>query len=126
METDDYGLGDREENSNKKILAGSIYRICGGSVSVCRGLERVAARGNAGGKKLCLREYYGNRRREKLDKINGLIENYYLYEDEIDADALIEGMYSGTRRRWGTPIQHIMTRKPHRSSWKPQAANSLA
>lgn len=32
---------------------------------------------------------------DKLDQINGLIERYYLYEDEIDEDALIDGIYSG-------------------------------
>ena len=31
----------------------------------------------------------------KLKMINALIDKYYLYEDEIDADALIEGIYSG-------------------------------
>ena len=40
---------------------------------------------------------------EKLDKINGLIESYYLYEDEIDADALIDGIYSGYASELGDP-----------------------
>ena len=40
---------------------------------------------------------------KKLDKINRLIESYYLYEDEIDADALIEGMYSGYAAALGDP-----------------------
>lgn len=40
---------------------------------------------------------------EKLDKINGLIEAYYLYEDEIDADALIDGIYSGYASELGDP-----------------------
>ena len=31
----------------------------------------------------------------KLDRLNALIEKYYLYEDEIDKDALVEGIYSG-------------------------------
>ena len=29
---------------------------------------------------------------EKLDKINGLIEEYYLYDDEVDEDTLIDGI----------------------------------
>lgn len=32
---------------------------------------------------------------KKLDQINGLIEKYYLYGDEIDTDKLTEGIYSG-------------------------------
>ena len=31
---------------------------------------------------------------QKLDQLNGLIESYYLYEDEIDEDVLIDGIYS--------------------------------
>ena len=31
----------------------------------------------------------------KLDRLNALIEKYYLYEDEIDKDALVEGIFSG-------------------------------
>ena len=31
--------------------------------------------------------------KDKLDQINALIENYYLYEDDIDEDTLIEGIY---------------------------------
>lgn len=40
---------------------------------------------------------------EKLDQINGLIEDYYLYEDEIDQDALISGIYSGYAAALGDP-----------------------
>ena len=40
---------------------------------------------------------------DKLDQINGLIENYYLYEDEIDEDALIYGIYSGYASALGDP-----------------------
>lgn len=40
---------------------------------------------------------------DKLDQINGLIENYYLYEDEIDEDALIDGIYSGYASALGDP-----------------------
>lgn len=39
----------------------------------------------------------------KLDLINGLIGRYYLYEDEIDADALIDGIYSGYASELGDP-----------------------
>lgn len=40
---------------------------------------------------------------DKLNQINGLIENYYLYEDEIDEDALIDGIYSGYASALGDP-----------------------
>lgn len=39
----------------------------------------------------------------KLDLINGLIGRYYLYEDQIDADALIDGIYSGYASELGDP-----------------------
>lgn len=32
---------------------------------------------------------------KKLNKLNALIDKYYLYEDEIDTDQLAEGIYSG-------------------------------
>ena len=32
---------------------------------------------------------------KKLNKLNALIDKYYLYEDEIDTDKLAEGIYSG-------------------------------
>lgn len=40
---------------------------------------------------------------EKLDRINGLIEEYYLYEDDIDEDTLIDGIYSGYAEALGDP-----------------------
>src|SRR5699024_5737795 len=40
---------------------------------------------------------------QKLDRINAIIDNYYLYEDEIDEDALIEGIYSGYTSALGDP-----------------------
>ena len=40
---------------------------------------------------------------DKLDLINALIDRYYLYEDEIDADALVEGIYSGYASALGDP-----------------------
>ncbi len=40
---------------------------------------------------------------EKLDQINSLIEDYYLYEDDIDEDALIDGIYSGYAAALGDP-----------------------
>ena len=39
----------------------------------------------------------------KLDRLNALIEKYYLYEDEIDKDALVEGIYSGYAGALGDP-----------------------
>lgn len=40
---------------------------------------------------------------KKLDMIDELIDEYYLYEDEIDSDALIEGLYSGYAQALGDP-----------------------
>lgn len=40
---------------------------------------------------------------EKLDQINSLIEKYYLYEDDIDEDTLIDGIYSGYAEALGDP-----------------------
>ena len=40
---------------------------------------------------------------DKLDLINTLIDRYYLYEDEVDADALVEGIYSGYASALGDP-----------------------
>ena len=40
---------------------------------------------------------------DKLDTLNTLIENYYLYEDEIDQETLIEGIYSGYASALGDP-----------------------
>ncbi|OUP82616.1 carboxyl-terminal protease [Lachnoclostridium sp. An169] len=40
---------------------------------------------------------------DKLDQLNALIDKYYLYEDEIDEDALIDGIYSGYAAALGDP-----------------------
>lgn len=48
---------------------------------------------------------------DKLDQINGLIGNYYLYEDEIDPDALIEGIYSGYAGALGDPYTEYYDQK---------------
>lgn len=40
---------------------------------------------------------------EKLDQINALIDKYYLYEDEIDPQELIDGIYSGYASALGDP-----------------------
>lgn len=40
---------------------------------------------------------------DKLNLINTLIDRYYLYEDEVDADALTEGIYSGYASALGDP-----------------------
>lgn len=40
---------------------------------------------------------------EKLDKIGQWIDAYYLYSDEIDGDALVEGIYSGYAAALGDP-----------------------
>ena len=40
---------------------------------------------------------------EKLDQLEGLIEDYYLYEDEVDKAALIEGIYTGYAGALGDP-----------------------
>lgn len=39
----------------------------------------------------------------KLDQISGLIDEYYLYDDEIDKDDLINGIYSGYASALGDP-----------------------
>ena len=48
---------------------------------------------------------------DKLDQINGLIERYYLYEDEIDEDALIDGIYSGYASALGDPYTEYYDRE---------------
>ena len=40
---------------------------------------------------------------KKLDKLNKLIDKYYLYQDEVDQDALVEGIYSGYAAALGDP-----------------------
>lgn len=40
---------------------------------------------------------------DKLDTLNTLIEEYYLYENEVDQEALIEGIYSGYASALGDP-----------------------
>ena len=40
---------------------------------------------------------------KKLDTIDALIDRYYLYGDEIDSDALVEGIYSGYAEALGDP-----------------------
>lgn len=39
----------------------------------------------------------------KLDQINRIISEYYLYEDEIDKEKLIDGIYSGYTEALGDP-----------------------
>lgn len=40
---------------------------------------------------------------QKLNLINALVDRYYLYDDEIDEDQLIEGIYSGYTGALGDP-----------------------
>lgn len=40
---------------------------------------------------------------DKLDQISSLIDEYYLYEDEVDRDDLINGIYSGYAAALGDP-----------------------
>ena len=40
---------------------------------------------------------------DKLDKINAVISKYYLYEDEIDTEDLVEGIYAGYTASLGDP-----------------------
>lgn len=40
---------------------------------------------------------------DKLDQISSLIDSYYLYDDEIDRDGLIDGIYSGYAAALGDP-----------------------
>ena len=39
----------------------------------------------------------------KLDLLNSLLDRYYLYDDEVDEDALVEGIYSGYAAALGDP-----------------------
>lgn len=48
---------------------------------------------------------------KKLDQINSLIEDYYLYEDEIDEDTLIDGIYSGYAEALGDPYTEYYDEK---------------
>ena len=45
---------------------------------------------------------------KKLNKLNALIDKYYLYEDEIDTDQLAEGIYSDIRVHWEISTLFIM------------------
>ena len=58
----------------------------------------------------------------KLDRLNALIEKYYLYEDEIDKDALVEGIYSGYAR-WEIRIQNTTMNRKRRSFLKQRTVN---
>ena len=40
---------------------------------------------------------------DKLDKINAVISKYYLYEDEINTEDLVEGIYAGYEASLGDP-----------------------
>ena len=40
---------------------------------------------------------------DKLNKINAVISKYYLYEDEIDTENLVEGIYAGYTASLGDP-----------------------
>ena len=44
----------------------------------------------------------------KLDLLNSLIDRYYLYGDQIDEDALTEGIYSGYAGGAGGPLHRIL------------------
>lgn len=52
---------------------------------------------------------------DKLDRINGLIERYYLYEDEIDKDSLIDGIYSGYASALGDPYTEYYNKEETQS-----------
>ena len=52
---------------------------------------------------------------DKLDQINGLIERYYLYEDEIDKDSLIDGIYSGYASALGDPYTEYYNKEETQS-----------
>lgn len=46
---------------------------------------------------------------KKLERIDRIIDTYYLYEDEIDEDALTEGMYAGYVEALGDPYSVYYT-----------------
>lgn len=45
---------------------------------------------------------------KKLNKLNALIDKYYLYEDEIDTDQLAEGIIPDIRVHWEISTLFIM------------------
>ena len=47
----------------------------------------------------------------KLDLLNSLIDQYYLYEAEVDEDALAEGIYSGYTAALGDPYTEYYDRE---------------
>ena len=47
----------------------------------------------------------------KLDLLNSLIDQYYLYEGEVDEDALAEGIYSGYTAALGDPYTEYYDRE---------------
>ena len=47
----------------------------------------------------------------KLDLLNSLIDRYYLYDDQIDEDALTEGIYSGYAAALGDPYTEYYDRE---------------
>lgn len=51
----------------------------------------------------------------KLDVIDKLIDQYYLYEDEIDSEALIEGLYSGYTQALGDPYTEYYDKEETRA-----------
>ena len=44
---------------------------------------------------------------KKLDQLNQLIDKYYLYQDEVDQDALVEESIQVMQQHWEIPIQFI-------------------
>lgn len=51
----------------------------------------------------------GENPQDKLERIDRIIDTYYLYEDEIDEDALTEGMYAGYVEALGDPYSVYYT-----------------
>ena len=49
--------------------------------------------------------------RQKLDQIQDIIDTYYLYEDEVDEEALREGVYAGYVEALGDPYSVYYTKE---------------
>lgn len=51
---------------------------------------------------------------KKLDQLNQLIDKYYLYQDEVDQDALVEESIQVMQQHWEIRIQFITIRMRRR------------
>lgn len=100
-------------DNNKKFWKGAL---CGALVMLCivgalSGLKKAAtaAAGSIPGLQSLSENTNLEDSEEKLKLIRGIIDQYYLKEDEIDEDALKEGMYAGYVSGLGDPYSVYYT-----------------